>query len=179
MNVLVTGSPGVGKSQFAQALQKKLAELGFFAKILSVSDLVKEEKLYEEYDEQLDTYIMKDSKVKRRVKELLSEHNWIVESHTVSVIPRGIIDYTFILRVPNTALYYDRLAARGYSKAKIEENVDCEIMQVVWQEAVERFVEENCDVVVSETPEQLADAVDEAIEVYRQLYAIDRDENDL
>lgn len=169
MNVLVTGSPGVGKSQFAQALQKKLAELGFTAKILSVSDLVKKEKLYEEYDEQLDTYVMKDSKVKRRLKELLAEPGWIVESHTVSVIPKDLIDYTFILRVPSTALYYDRLAARGYPKAKIEENVDCEIMQVVWQEAVERFGEEACDVVVNETPEQLADAVDEAIETFREL----------
>ncbi len=63
MNFLMTGSPGVGKSLFSLRLKEALALKGIQTEVISVSDLVKQEKLYEEYDDRLDTIIMDDSKV--------------------------------------------------------------------------------------------------------------------
>lgn len=63
MNLLVTGTPGVGKTLFSEHLQQKLAGEGQNFEILNVSQLVKDEKLYEEYDDVLDTIVMDDSKV--------------------------------------------------------------------------------------------------------------------
>lgn len=102
---------------------------------------------------------------------MLAHSNWIIESHTISIIPKKAIDHVFILRVPSTSLYYDRLASRGYSKAKIDENMDCEIMQVVWQEAVETFDEEDCTVLKNETNKDLSEAIDEAVEVIKGINA--------
>ncbi len=88
----------------------------------------------------------------------------------MSIVPRKLIDHVFVLRVPSTTVYFDRLAARNYPKVKIEENVDCEIMQVVWMEAVERFESDNVTVFVSETESHIEDALQEALEVITSLH---------
>lgn len=93
--------------------------------------------------------------------------NHILETHSVSVVPKQAIDLVFVLRTADTSIYYDRLAARKYPAAKIEENVDCEIMQVVWMEAVERFGEEAVTVFISEQPAHIQDAVNEAMEIIK------------
>lgn len=63
MNLLVTGTPGVGKTLFADNLRKRLTAEGHNFQVLNVSKLVKDEKIYEEYDDDLDTIVMDDSKV--------------------------------------------------------------------------------------------------------------------
>lgn len=95
--------------------------------------------------------------------------NFILETHTVSLVPQQAIDHVFVLRTADTSIYYDRLAARNYPAAKIEENVDCEIMQVVWMEAVERFGEESVSVFISEQPAHIQDAINEALEIIKEL----------
>lgn len=95
--------------------------------------------------------------------------NYIVECHSVSTVPKKLIHHTFVLRVPSTTIYYDRLAARNYPKAKISENVDCEIMQVVWMDAVDYFGPENVTVLISETQEHLQEALTEALETIKEL----------
>ena len=46
-----------------------------------------------------------------------------------------------VLRADSTTLY-DRLAAREYPDAKLQENMDSEIMEVLLQEARDAFAEE-------------------------------------
>lgn len=170
LNILVTGSPGVGKTLFSSLLKERLDAVSIQLGILNVSQLVKDEGLYEEYDQQMDTFVMADSKVKKRVKVLLAaEPGTIIETHTIEVVPRKLVDHVFVLRAPSTALYYDRLAARSYPKAKIEENLDCEIMQVIWMDAVERFGEENVSAFISETQDQIQEALDDAVAAIRSL----------
>lgn len=95
--------------------------------------------------------------------------NYIVECHSVSIIPKKLISHTFVLRVPSTIIFFDRLEARKYPRAKISENVDCEIMQVVWMDAVEWFGPENVTVLVSETMQNLEEALAEALETIKEL----------
>ncbi|PHH67636.1 hypothetical protein CDD83_6490 [Cordyceps sp. RAO-2017] len=57
------------------------------------------------------------------------------------------IELVIVLRVDSTTLY-DRLKARNYAEAKLQENLDSEIMEVILQEAQEAFDE---DVVIEMT----------------------------
>lgn len=60
---MVTGSPGVGKSLFVEQLKQRLDAEGLAFQAVNLSQLVKDERLYEEYDDRLDTIVMDDSKV--------------------------------------------------------------------------------------------------------------------
>ena len=51
---------------------------------------------------------------------------------------RGRFDVVVCLRTDNTVLY-DRLQKRAYSQKKITENIECEIMQVLLEEARESY----------------------------------------
>ena len=46
-----------------------------------------------------------------------------------------------LLRCNNTQLF-DRLKERGYAQNKIDENIDCEIMDVLHDEVYESYKEE-------------------------------------
>ena len=76
----------------------------------------------------------------------------LIDFHSISnVIPSSLIDLVVVLNTNNTVLY-DRLAERysaamgqlkfrGYSAHKIRGNIECEIMQVLLEEAHEVFQE--------------------------------------
>lgn len=64
----------------------------------------------------------------------------IVDFHSVDFFPERWFDLVLVLRCNNTVLY-DRLKERGYGEKKITENVECEIMEVVAQEAKESYAE--------------------------------------
>ena len=64
--------------------------------------------------------------------------------------PERWFDLVLVLTCDNTALY-DRLVERGYAANKVQENVQCEIMQVVLQEAKESYAEEIVHQVSSDT----------------------------
>lgn len=49
-----------------------------------------------------------------------------------------LIDLVITIHTDNTILY-DRYAARGYNTRKVEENIDCEIMNVIGTENEEYF----------------------------------------
>ena len=59
-----------------------------------------------------------------------------------------------VLRASNTVLF-DRLTARGYAAAKVAENVECEIMQVILDEAKESYAAEIVHEMPSENLEQM------------------------
>lgn len=61
------------------------------------------------------------------MEELLAPGGVVVEHHGSELFPERWFDLVAVLRCDNTLLF-DRLAARGYSQAKIQENVECEIM---------------------------------------------------
>lgn len=60
----------------------------------------------------------------------------------------------------NSTILYDRLQARGYDGAKLEENMDAEIMEVLLQEARDAYDEE----IVVELQSDDADQIDENLE---------------
>lgn len=62
----------------------------------------------------------------------------IVDHHGSDLFPERWFDLVIVLQCDNTVLY-DRLEKRGYTVKKIQENVECEIMQVTLEEALDSY----------------------------------------
>jgi adenylate kinase len=61
-NILITGTPGTGKSSLAEMLMHSVDGL----KHLNISELIKERKLGDKYNEEWDTWEFDDDKVSLR-----------------------------------------------------------------------------------------------------------------
>lgn len=72
---------------------------------------------------------------------ILETGGCIIDYHACDLFPARLIDLVVVLRCDSTTLY-DRLAARGYSGKKLEENMDAEIMEVLLEEARDAYEEE-------------------------------------
>ena len=90
------------------------------------------------------------------MEEELAGGGVLVEHHGSALFPERWFDRVVVLTTDNTRLY-DRLAARGYPPGKIQQNVQCEIMQVCLQEARDSYAENIVLELPSDTPEQIRD----------------------
>eukprot|EP00051_Salpingoeca_urceolata_P000440 m.34104 g.34104 ORF g.34104 m.34104 type:complete len:176 (-) comp10629_c0_seq1:125-652(-) len=152
-NILVVGTPGTGKT----TLCNELADRTDMSHI-DVSELVKQRELYEGFDEEFQSYVIDEDKVLDEMEDEsdlnITAGGKVVSYHGCDFFPERFFQLVVVLRTDNTVLY-DRLAARGYSAHKIQENVQAEIMQVLLEEAHENY---NPDIVVelqSDTPEDM------------------------
>lgn len=78
----------------------------------------------------------------------------VVDFHSCDLFPERWFDLVLVLRT-KTEVLYDRLQERGYSEKKRTENIQCEIMQVVLDEAKESYKEEIVHEVSSNSIEEL------------------------
>ena len=149
MNILITGTPGCGKTTLCELLKDRLAEKYSKVEHLNISQIVKDHNLHDGYDSKFDTLLLNEDKLldwledEKDMKKLRSSNGTItlIDYHSCELFPESWIDLVVVLTTDNTTLY-DRLALRGYSAVKIGENVECEIMQVVLEEAKESYASE-------------------------------------
>ncbi|EFJ31415.1 hypothetical protein SELMODRAFT_86651 [Selaginella moellendorffii] len=132
-NLLVTGTPGTGKTSFSSLL----AEATGLAHI-NVGDLIKEKKLYDGWDEILECHILDEDLLLDELEARMAEGGKIVDYHCCSFFPESWFDAVVVLQTNNSVLY-DRLTSRGYSGKKLENNLECEIFQVLLEEARESY----------------------------------------
>lgn len=168
--LLVTGTPGTGKSYFSLKLKDHLEGKGKVVNLLCVNDLIKEFKMYEEYDKEFDTYIIcgkNEKALKKKILEIYEKNDsfFIIESHTPSFIPKEIVDNVIVLSC-KTDVLYDRLTDRGYSPLKREENITCEIMQIIHEEAHDRFGEEKITKIENNTEEDCLESLGDIMELF-------------
>lgn len=158
---MITGTPGVGKSSVSRLLSSKIN-----AQVISISDLVRREKLYSGVDERRDTLIADMERLSRRMENLISSisENVIVEGHfAVDVVPPEKISLVFVLRRDPEELK-KVLEKRFYKKSKVKENVAAEILDVCLYDAVKRCgVDKVCEIDV--TSRSLEDVVQEIVDV--------------
>jgi len=126
-NILVTGTPGTGKTTMCELLV-----ISTNLEHIDVSKLVKEKKLHDGYDEEYDTFILNDDKVifvlmidnlKQpfmlgiycqlcdELENIMQDGGKIVDFHSCDIFPERWFDLVVVLRSNNTILY-DRLKAR-------------------------------------------------------------------
>ncbi|XP_003976108.2 adenylate kinase isoenzyme 6 isoform X2 [Takifugu rubripes] len=148
-NILLTGTPGVGKT----TLGKELAERTGLTYV-NVGDLSQEGQLYDGYDEEYECPILDEDRVVDELEDKMEEGGVIVDYHGCDLFPQRWFNIVFVLRTDNTQLY-TRLESRGYTGKKLQDNVQCEIFQTIYEEAMEAYSEEIVHQLLSNTPEDL------------------------
>lgn len=130
--VIICGTPGTGKSTIIDKLRPKLPEANF----INLSKFAIEHACTSGYDNRLLSHIIDDDKLVRELEPVLASHDLnIVESIHADHVDA---DQIFVVRADTTKLY-DRLKARGYNQEKIANNVEAEIFQIIYDEAVENY----------------------------------------
>ena len=140
-NILISGTPGCGKTSVSKAISKLIN-----AKIISLNELAISNKFSFDYDKERKTYIVdfeiflpyilkKINEIKKNNPQFL-----IIESHFSDIIPNKLIDYVFILRCDPDELIR-RLKDKEYDIKKIMENVQAEILG----NCVNYFLQKNLD----------------------------------
>ena len=124
-NILVTGTPGTGKSTTAAAVLARCPGM----KHVEVSELMKERQLHQGWDEELSCYILDEERLCDELEDQMEQGGRLIDFHGADFFPERWFDLVVVLRADNSVLY-SRLEARGYSQRKLEENVEAEIMQV-------------------------------------------------
>jgi adenylate kinase len=142
-NIIVTGTPGVGKTTTVTELlsQAATASPSIPLKNLSINDLVKSRECHEGYDEHLQTYIVDDDKLMDEVEKEISDGKgdggFVIDWHSTAGFAVRWVDLVVVLRCEDTTVLFDRLQKRGYKDEKVQENMDAEIFGVVLDEAQE------------------------------------------
>jgi len=155
VNILVTGTPCVGKTTFSKLLEDKLSEEGLkdFKHII-LSQLIVEKKLYKDWNKEFDVPEFDEDMVCDELETIMQKGGVILEFHSSSFFPERWFQLVVLLRTTNTQLY-DRLKARGYKDNKIAENVECEIMEVTAEDVHSSYKPEITMELNSNTPEEM------------------------
>ncbi|MEM0173801.1 MAG: adenylate kinase family protein [Sulfolobaceae archaeon] len=143
MIILVTGTPGVGKTQVAKMLSSQYSMV-----YLNVSEFVINNNLFLSYDEEYQSYIIDEEKTIRALEEYIShsDKSIIIESIYPSLITKA--DKVIVLR-KNPFKLYSELKQKGWPEQKVAENVMAEILGVISQEAREKFNDKVCEIDVT------------------------------
>lgn len=137
--IVVSGTPGVGKTEVARALARRMGH----AKVITLSEEVLRRGLYTHFDETRKTFIIDEEGVTSYLRELAERSNGILvlDSHYGELAPREYIDKVVVLRLHPKELKR-RLMTRGWPPSKVRENVEAELLGVCTVNAVQAYGEE-------------------------------------
>ncbi|HDP73832.1 MAG TPA: AAA family ATPase [Candidatus Woesearchaeota archaeon] len=132
MRILISGTPGTGKSTAACLLAKSLG-----AECLSITNLVKEKNLALGYNRKLRTWDVDENRLKREIERCIRKnHKIFVEGHLSHIVSHRLSDLCIVLRTEVSELF-KRLKKRKYPLKKIQENIQAEIFNTCYEEAKE------------------------------------------
>ncbi|RLE75485.1 MAG: kinase [Thermoprotei archaeon] len=160
--IVITGTPGTGKTSLAYLLAEKLEY-----RVISLGEFAKEKNLITKYIKHLDSYDVDLEAMKKALKEEVKPgETVIVEGHVVDVIPAEFVELAIVLRL-NPLELEKRLRDRGYKKEKIIANVQSEILDSCLVDAIANFGEEKV-FELDTTGKNLNEILEEAIEIIKE-----------
>ncbi len=131
--IVVTGTPGVGKTAVSQLLAERLD-----ASHINLGEIVKSERLTEGFDRRRATVIVDEDRLKRRMRELIDQcaRNVIVDGHyAASIIPKKQVTRAFVLRCHPGQLK-ERMDEHNFKGMKLWENLAAEILDISLCDAI-------------------------------------------
>lgn len=124
--IAISGTPGVGKTTIANKLSNKLK-----CKCISITEFIKREEIYDDWDPKLETHIVDEIKLKNAlnvyIDKLLRDEECLILEGLLADIIADIAEVAIVLRLHPIELH-KRLEKRGYSSDKTRENVQSEIL---------------------------------------------------
>ncbi len=130
--IIITGTPGTGKTVVARKLSKLLK-----LKYINVKDLIVKNKLFDMYDKKFKTRIVDVKKLNKFLINLIKDSkNLIIDSHLSHYLPKEYVRLCIVTKCDLKTLL-KRLKRRKYSKDKINENMEAEILMACYLEALE------------------------------------------
>ena len=130
LSLVITGNPGVGK----HTIGKKIAKL-LGLRLLDLNQIAIEERIFEERDESKDVDI---EKLKKILKPKLGNDSLVVGHLAPYVLTKSQVRKIIILRknpYKLSAVY----KKRKYSKNKIRENLESEILGIIAHDSIKKL----------------------------------------
>jgi adenylate kinase len=159
--IVVTGTPGVGKTVVSSLLSSRLNAFH-----IDIGELVRGERLWSDVDKTRGTLIADMSKLSKRVREMIerSERDVVLDGHyAVDVVRAEDIHVAFVLRREPEELR-ELMRKRGFRGKKLKENLAAEVLDVCLYNAVKACgLEKVCEIDV--TGKSVEDVVEEAVAV--------------
>jgi adenylate kinase len=163
--ILLSGTPCVGKTSVAHHLTPKLDAL-----YVNLTDLATHENLILGKDEERNTTIVDEVKMKRRINQIITKsdkQNIIIDGHyAVNVVPPKLVTRVFVLRRDPVELR-KFMTNSGYSDRKLNENLASEILDVCLIDALHAVgAAKVCELnitgkTVEETSEEILSLIDD------------------
>jgi adenylate kinase len=134
--IVVTGTPGTGKTTVAKHIAERQNAI-----YLDVNKVIQKHHLKEGYDKKRKTAIIDTKKLNKVLIKYIQEakknkQTLVIDSHLSHFLPKKWVDLCIVTKTSLKKLK-QCLKKRGYSKAKIHENLLCEIFDVCLTEAQE------------------------------------------
>lgn len=130
---------------------------------INIGEWVKDKELHSGWDPEYECYILDEDKVCDALEDVMDEGGNIVDHHSCEFYPERWFDLVVVLQTDNGVLY-ERLQKRGYAQKKITENVECEIMMTILEEARDSYKEEIVIPLSSNTVEELERNVQQIVD---------------
>jgi len=131
--IIVTGTPGVGKTSVSKQLAASLDGLH-----VDLGELVKRERLTSGYDRKRRTFVVDEIKLASRLRQILKRQRGIVvvDGHyAAAVVARNQVERVFVLRRDPRQLR-QMMEKRGFRGEKLGENLAAEVLDIILNEAI-------------------------------------------
>ena len=163
--ILITGTPGVGKTSISKVLERRLNALR-----IDLNELVLKNGLILKMDKKRNSKVADLEKLSKRVKNIFksSSKDVIIEGHYSSdVLPSNLITHIFVIR-RNPKFLINILEKKGFSHSKIKENVLTELLDICLIDAVSSNASEKISE-VDATNRTIKEVTDEIIQIIKGL----------
>lgn len=153
--IVITGTPGTGKTTVTTILQQK----GYFT--INLENFARKYDCIAGYDELRQSKIIDTEKLQNILQNYLAAGRGIViiEGHYADIVPEEFVSKCFVLSCPIEVLR-PRLEIRGYPAPKIDENIQAEIMKVCWTDALDLYGPAKVTKIDNMPIEEISDLID-------------------
>ncbi len=132
--IIVSGTPGVGKSTLTSVLVKRLG----FTHIDWHKLMRKNKRINLGYNRSKKSYDLDMKELAKGIKRFVKESDkelFVFDSHVAHLLPKPMISLAIIITCSDLKKLKRRLQERGYSRGKVQDNMDAEIFETCLEEA--------------------------------------------